>query len=77
MIHAFSLKLELPEDGPDLETVKRLARAMSLTPDEFISRCVIAHTQELLEQFQDPDAQAWMALERDPSLPPQQLQPLE
>jgi hypothetical protein len=51
---ALSFELTLPEDGPTLSDIDRLARRLNITRDEFISRAMLVYAEEVEAQLQDP-----------------------
>lgn len=59
--HALNIVLTLPEDGPDLDTVRRTARRLGISLDNFVSRAVVARVEETEEELAHPVMRAWSA----------------
>ena len=43
-----------------LESVMKCARILELTPDEFISRCVVSYATTTIEQLESGEPQRWI-----------------
>lgn len=56
-----SLRYSVPEDGPRIEQVDRLAHRLKLTLDEFISRAIVLYYDEVTQQMNDPAIAAQFA----------------
>jgi hypothetical protein len=46
--------LTIPEDGPELATIKNVARKLRLSLDQLISRAVCTYVEEVVDQLDDP-----------------------
>ncbi|MBK1666438.1 hypothetical protein CKO28_00090 [Rhodovibrio sodomensis] len=55
-----SFNLRVPEDGPSMQEIRAVARRMRLTPEEYMSRCIVEHTMRVLETLDSGELQAWV-----------------
>ena len=55
-----NVSLTLPDDGPSLDDVHAAARALGINLDRYISRAVIALTEQVQADQQDPTKRSWL-----------------
>lgn len=55
-----NVSLTLPDDGPTLDDVHAAARVLGINLDRYISRAVIALTEQVQADQQDPTKRAWL-----------------
>ena len=67
--HPLTIVLSLPDDGPNMDTIRKTARSLGLNLDGFISRAVVALTEQMEEDMADPRVQAWLSSVTSPTKP--------